>query len=86
LAHTCKEYEKGRSSIGKISMVKAHITRVARDVTRTARELQGANGLLWENETLKQMIDMEGAHTGEGTYDVCVLVSARELTGYAAFK
>jgi hypothetical protein len=32
------------------------------------------------------MIDMEGGYTGEGTYDVNFLVSARELTGMAAFK
>ncbi len=67
-------------------MTKAHVTRVARDVTRTAREMQGANGVLWENNTIKHMIDMEGGYTGEGTYDVNFLIAARELTGIAAFK
>lgn len=72
--------------MGQIAMAKAHCSRVGRDVTRTAREIQGANGVLWENQTLKHMIDMEACHTGEGTYDVNVLVSGRELTGIAAFK
>ena len=53
---------------------------------RTAREIQGANGILWENQALKQMMDMEASYTGEGTYDVNCLISGRELTGLAAFK
>ena len=79
-------YQKGTATMGQIAMTKAHVTRVARDVTRTAREMQGANGVLWENNTIKHMIDMEGGHTGEGTYDVNFLIAARELTGIAAFK
>ena len=72
--------------MGKIAMCKAHVTRVARDVLRTAREMQGANGILWENQALKQMMDMEASYTGEGTYDVNCLISGRELTGLPAFK
>jgi hypothetical protein len=36
---------------------------------------------------VKAFMDMETLHTGEGTYDVNVLVSGRELTGgLSAFK
>jgi alkylation response protein AidB-like acyl-CoA dehydrogenase len=79
-------YDKGKTTMGQIAMCKAHVSRVGRDVTRTAREIFGANGVLWENVPIRHMIDMEAAHTGEGTYDINVLVSARELTGIAAFK
>jgi alkylation response protein AidB-like acyl-CoA dehydrogenase len=72
--------------MGKIAMMKAHVSRIGRDTTRIAREIQGANGILWENLALKHMIDMEACHTGEGTYEVNVLISGRELTGIAAFK
>ena len=72
--------------MGQIAMVKAHVSRVGRDVTRLAREIQGANGLLWENDTIKHMIDMEGSYTAEGTYDINCLVAGRELTGLPAFK
>ena len=72
--------------MGQIAMTKAHVSRVARDVTRMSREMQGANGILWENQALKQMIDIEGSYTGEGTYDINILVSGRELTGMSAFK
>ncbi len=77
---------KGKATLGQIAMTKAHVTRVARDVTRTAREMHGANGVLWENLAIKHMIDIEAGYTGEGTYDINSLVSARELTGLPAFK
>jgi alkylation response protein AidB-like acyl-CoA dehydrogenase len=79
-------FDKGKATMGHIAMCKAHVSRIGRDVTRIAREMQGANGVLWENTTIKHMIDMEAGYTGEGTYDINVLVSARELTGLAAFK
>lgn len=72
--------------MGQIAIAKAHISRIARDVTRISREIFGADGLLWENKALKAMMDSEGSYTGEGTYDINVLVAGRELTGLAAFK
>jgi acyl-CoA oxidase len=36
---------------------------------------------------MKQMMDMEAIYTYEGTYDINMLVSGREITGgLAAFK
>jgi hypothetical protein len=36
---------------------------------------------------IKAMIDMESIHTYEGTYDVNMMISGRELTGgISAFK
>ena len=67
-------------------MTKAYCTRVGRDVCQIAREVCGGNGILVENRVVKQMIDMEGVHTYEGTYEVNALVAARELTGKAAFR
>ena len=86
LIRVCQLFERGKATMGQVAMCKAHCSRVARDVARTAREMMGANGILWENLALKHMIDLEAGHTGEGTYDVNVLVSGRELTGLAAFK
>lgn len=86
LMRVTENFEAGRATMGQIAMVKAHVSRVARDTTRVAREMMGANGVLWENKAVQMMIDIEAAHTGEGTYDVNCLVSGRELTGLAAFK
>jgi alkylation response protein AidB-like acyl-CoA dehydrogenase len=55
-------------------------------VCQIAREVLGGNGILLEHQVIKQMMDMEGMHTYEGTYEINSLVAAREITGIAAFK
>lgn len=35
---------------------------------------------------MKAMMDIEAAHSYEGTYDINSLVAGRELTGISAFK
>ena len=52
-----------------------------------ARELCGGNGIILDNHVMKALIDIETIHTYEGTYEVNMLVSGREITGgIAAFK
>ena len=46
-----------------------------------AREVCGGNGILLDNHVMKQFLDMEAIYTYEGTYDINMLVSGRELTG-----
>jgi acyl-CoA oxidase len=46
----------------------------------------GGNGILIENHAIKALVDMEAIYTYEGTYDINTMVTARELTGFAAFK
>lgn len=67
-------------------MTKAHCTRVAREVIKTAREMCGGNGILEENLVMKHFMDIESIHTYEGTYEINALVGGREVTGYSAFK
>jgi alkylation response protein AidB-like acyl-CoA dehydrogenase len=52
-----------------------------------ARDMLGGNGILLENHVMKALLDLEALHTYEGTYEVNMLVSAREITGgLNAFK
>jgi alkylation response protein AidB-like acyl-CoA dehydrogenase len=46
-----------------------------------ARDICGGNGILLENHVMKQFMDMEAVHTYEGTYEVNMLISGREITG-----
>ncbi len=46
-----------------------------------ARDICGGNGILLENRVMKQLLDIETIHTYEGTYEVNMLVSGREITG-----
>lgn len=52
-----------------------------------AREICGGNGIILDNRVIKHQADMETIHTYEGTYEINMLVSGRELTGgLSAFK
>ena len=74
-------------SMGQVARAKAHCSLRGREVVALARECMGGNGILLENLAIKHFMDMEVMYTGEGTYDINSLVSARELTGgLAAFR
>ena len=52
-----------------------------------AREICGGNGIILDFKVIKAMMDIEAAHTVEGTYEINMLVSGREITGgISAFK
>lgn len=62
-------------------------TKTCREVCAIAREVCGGNGIILENHVMKAMLDIEAIHTYEGTYEVNMLVSGREITGgLSAFK
>ena len=46
-----------------------------------ARDICGGNGILLENHVMKQFMDIEAVHNYEGTYEVNMLISGREITG-----
>jgi glutaryl-CoA dehydrogenase len=46
-----------------------------------ARDICGGTGILLENRVIKHFLDMETIHTYEGTYEINMLVSGREITG-----
>ena len=74
-------------TIGRIGRIKSHCTEVAREVCAMARDICGGNGILLEYHVIKQLLDIEAIHTYEGTYEVNMLVSGREITGgLNAFK
>lgn len=54
---------------------------MGREVCLLAREACGGNGILTENRVMKHVIDMESVFTYEGTYEINMLVSGREITG-----
>ena len=79
--------DKGKSTIGQIGRVKSGCSRSAREVVALAREVCGGNGIILDNHVMKSLLDIEAMHTYEGTYEVNMLVSGRELTGgLKAFK
>jgi len=81
LVHLSIEFDKKKATIGQIARAKANCTRLGKEVVSLAREVCGGNGIILENHVMKAFLDMEAMHTYEGTYDVNMLVSGRELTG-----
>lgn len=87
VVRTQELFDMGKATIGQIGRVKSFTTQQTRDVCQMAREICGGNGILLENQVIKTMLDIESIHTYEGTYEVNMLVSGREITGgMQAFK
>jgi alkylation response protein AidB-like acyl-CoA dehydrogenase len=79
--------DQGKSTMGQVGRAKGMASRLAREVVGLAREVCGGNGIILDNHVMKSFLDLEGMYTYEGTYDINMLVSGRELTGgLPAFK
>jgi alkylation response protein AidB-like acyl-CoA dehydrogenase len=72
---------EGKVSVGKVGRIKSYCTESAREVCAMARDVCGGNGILLDNHVMKQFMDIEAVHTYEGTYEVNMLISGREITG-----
>jgi len=79
-------YENKKLTGGMSSMTKAWVTSRCREVARLGREMMGGNGIIADNYVMRALMDIEGVHTYEGTYDINALVAGREITGISAFK
>ena len=79
--------DQGKSTMGQVARSKGMASHLSREICQLAREVCGGNGIILDNHVIKCLMDMEAMHTYEGTYEVNMLVSGRELTGgLAAFK
>ena len=74
-------FDQGKVSMGQVARAKANCTRLGREVVALAREVCGGNGIILDNHVMKAFMDAEAMYTYEGTYDINMLVSGRELTG-----
>lgn len=84
--HQTNLLTQGKVSIGQVSLVKGEVSRICREVCRIGQELQTEQGLFLDNVIIKYLSDTEALYTGEGAYDVSVLVAGRELTGISSIK
>ncbi len=77
---------QGRVKPHQVSLAKMNNCRKALEVTRTCRELMGANGISNEYHIGRRMCDLETVITYEGTEHIHSLIVGQSLTGIAAYS
>jgi glutaryl-CoA dehydrogenase len=82
VAHLKNEHEL---HFAQISMLKQSNVEMALEVSRTCRDILGANGIMAEYQSMRHMCNLETVYTYEGTNDVHLLIIGQQITGIAAF-
>lgn len=78
--------DSGKFTPAQVSMAKRNNVAMALDVSRTCRDLLGANGISLEYQVGRHMCNLESVITYEGTHDIHTLAIGQEVTGIPAFR
>ena len=70
----------------QISLAKRNNVSMALDIARLARDILGANGIMYEYPIGRHMMNLETVITYEGTHDIHTLIVGQDITGLAAFE
>ena len=77
--------DEGIAAVELTSLVKRNSCGKALDITRTARDMLGGNGISDEFGVARHLVNLEVVNTYEGTHDVHALILGRAQTGLQAF-
>jgi|SRR5579863_141386 len=77
--------EQGRINHVQISMGKRNNVFHALHIARAARDILGANGIMYEHQIARHLCNLESVYTYEGTHDIHTLILGEEITGLSAF-
>jgi len=69
----------------QVSFAKRNNVAMALEISRMARDMLGANGIVTEYPVIRHMLNLETVNTYEGAFDVQTLVLGRDITGLSAF-
>lgn len=78
--------DEGKMHHAQVSMCKRNNVHKALEITRTCRDMLGANGISLEYQTGRHMCNLESVYTYEGTHDIHTLAIGQELTGLPAYR
>lgn len=70
----------------QVSLAKRNNVAIALECARLARDILGANGIMYEYPIARHMLNLESVYTYEGTHDIHTLIVGKEITGLAAFE
>jgi glutaryl-CoA dehydrogenase len=76
--------DSGRLHHAMVSMAKRNNVDVALQISRAARDLLGANGIVDDYQAMRHMVNLETVRTYEGTHDVHTLILGEHITGLRA--
>ncbi|MDC4204911.1 MAG: acyl-CoA dehydrogenase family protein [Candidatus Manganitrophus sp.] len=77
--------DQGRLSHVQISMGKRNNVFHALQIARVARDILGANGIMYEHQIARHLCNLESVYTYEGTHDIHTLILGEQITGLSAF-
>ena len=84
--HLGRAKDKGEATPEMISLGKMNNVDIALQISRTSRDIHGANGILNEYSIMRHMANLESVYTYEGTHDIHNLILGRWITGLQAFE
>jgi glutaryl-CoA dehydrogenase len=76
---------EGRATPEQISMAKRNACHIAVNIAREARQILGGMGITGEFSIMRHMMNLESVITYEGTHDVHLLITGKDITGINAF-
>lgn len=77
---------EGRASTEQISMAKRNNVATAIEIARESRQILGGMGITGDYPIMRHMMNLESVITYEGTHDIHLLITGKDITGIAAFK
>ena len=68
------------------SLLKRNNVWIARECTKIAREILGANGISGEYPIMRHLMNIESVYTYEGTHDMHTLILGNDITDIPSFQ
>ncbi len=75
----------GKLHFTQVSMGKMNNVYHALQIARIARDILGANGIMYEYHIARHVCNLESVYTYEGTHDIHTLILGEHITGISAF-
>jgi glutaryl-CoA dehydrogenase len=69
-----------------VSLAKRNNVYWAREIARMARDILGGNGITYDYQCGRHMLNAETVYTYEGTHDIHTLILGQDITGIPAFE
>jgi glutaryl-CoA dehydrogenase len=70
----------------QVSLAKRNNVGHALEISRLARDILGANGIVNDYPVMRHLMNLETVNTYEGTYDMHTLIVGRDITGLDAIR